>query len=365
MSEPKETLNPVTAFYSYEKLLEIADEKIITETPTKAFDFLIKAKELNPNPDYRYYNILGRAHWKLGQKQDAVEAYKQSIQLNSEQTDLMLYVADYYDGIRKPVLALEFTELYLTKNPNAKYRLYTAGLLSRRIGNESKYESYMNLLESDKSFESEKDALQTTLSKHLKNRKWKEAEELTLRYIPYFPREETMYETLLLARRGGSFPTLEEAYIWVCTIFKKETRYFVRYGVFLQEEGRYLESLASFRRAYFNVLKYEPESDPFEILFLIRQSYANLGRDRDTLAIDQLVKDKKNSKKLNANLVENHLNTYRKNREYLLFAVHWFLVNDPNRVGEFRKRLDERDTEFEELELLNVIGPFSLEPMLL
>jgi Tfp pilus assembly protein PilF len=357
--------NPISAFYSYEDLLRMAEEKIITETPTKAFDFLAKAKELNPKLDYRYFNLMGDAHTKLGQIYEAIVAYEESIKRKNDQLDLILTISDLYEKDRKPKDALRLTEVYLEQKPKAKYRLFTAGILSRQVGNENAYERYMSLLEADTSFVSEKEALQTSLSKNLKLHKWKEAEELSVRYLPYFPREEGMYETLILARRGKKSPEVEAAYRWACTIYKTETRYFTRFGVFLQEEKRYLESLASFRRAYFNLLKYHPESDAGEIIFLIRQSYANLGRDRDTLAIDQLVKDFKKKKTLTDTEVENHQQTYRKNREYLLFSIDWFKTKDEGKANFYRTLLEQRDQEFEISEFLNTIGPFALEKMIL
>lgn len=355
----------IAAFYNYDQLLRIAEEKIITETPAKAFDFLAKAKEINPELDFRYFNLLGDAHSKLGQYFQAIEAYEESIRRNPEQLDLILTIADLHEKNRKPKEALRLTKLFLEKKPNAKYRLFMAAILSRQIGDELGYDDYIKTLESDTSFREEKDALQVSLAKYLKVRKWKEAEELTVRYLPYFPREEGMYESLILARRGKKSPELETAYRWVCTIYKTETRYFTRYGVFLQETNRPLESLASFRRAYYNLLKYQPNSDAGEIIFLIRQSYANLGREKDTLAIDQLVKDFKNKKNLKDEEVETHQLTHRKNREVLLFTIDWFKNKNPDKANHYRKLLQERDFEYEEQEFLNTMGPFSLEKMIL
>lgn len=357
-----EVLNPVKAFYGYEDLLRMAEDKIVQETPAKAFDFLIKAKEINPDPDFRYHNLAARAHMKLGQIFEGIHAYEESIKKKKDQLDLILYIADFYEKERKQKEALFYTQLYLEQKPNAKYRLYTAAILSRQLGLELEYEKYMQSLESDKTFVSEKEALQTSLLKNIKNKKWKEADDLSLRYLVYFPREEAMYETLILARRGRQSELLEQAYQWTATVFLNETRYFTRYGVYLQEKQRYLESLSLFRRGFYNLLKFYPNSDAGEILFLIRQSYANLGKDRDTLAIDSLVKDFMNQNKLTAIELENHQNTYRKNREYLLFCIYWFTKHDTAKANEFRQKLKDRDSEFEELEFLRVIGPFSILP---
>ncbi|MCW7465474.1 tetratricopeptide repeat protein [Leptospira levettii] len=358
LAEPN-ALNPVKAFYGYEDLLRMAEDKIVQETPAKAFDFLIKAKELNPDPDFRYYNLSAQAHMKLGQIFDGIHAYEESIKRKKDQLDLVMYIADFYEKEKKPREALFYTKLYLEQKPNAKYRLYLAAILSRQLGLESDYEMYIQTLEKDKTFVSEKEALQTSLQKNIKNKKWKEADDLSLRYLVYFPREEGMYETLILARRGRNSDSLEQAYIWTSTIFLKETRYFTRYGVFLQEKQRYLESLTLFRRGFYNLLKYDPNSDAKEILFLIRQSYANLGKDRDTLAIDSLVKDFQNQKQLTGSDLENHVSTYRKNREYLLFTIHWFSSRNETKANEYRRKLKERDLEFEESEFLRVMGPFA------
>ncbi|XDD54203.1 tetratricopeptide repeat protein [Leptospira sp. WS4.C2] len=355
-------LNPVKSLYGYEDLLRMAEDKIIQETPAKAFDFLIKAKEINPDPDFRYYNLSARAHMKLGQIFEGIHAYEESVKKKNDQLDLVLYIADFYEKERKAKEALFYTKLYLEQKPNAKYRLYTAGILARQLGLESEYETYFQKLESDKTFVSEKEALQTSLQKNIKNKKWKEADDLSLRYLVYFPREEGMYETLILARRGRQSDLLEQAYQWTTTVFLNETRYFTRYGVYLQEKQRYLESLSLFRRGFYNLLKFYPESDAGEILFLIRQSYANLGKDRDTLAIDSLVKDFKNQNQLTGVELENHQFTYRKNREYLLFCIHWFSKRNITKANEFRQKLKDRDVEFEESEFLRVIGPFASLP---
>lgn len=357
-----EVLNPVKALYGYEDLLRMAEDKIVQETPAKAFDFLIKAKELNPDPDYRYYNLSARAHIKLGQIFDGIHAYEESVKKKNDQLDLVLYIADFYEKERKPKEALFYTKLYLEQKPNAKYRLYTAAILARQLGLESEYEGYFQKLESDKTFVSEKDALQTSLQKNIKSKKWKEADDLSLRYLVYFPREEGMYETLILARRGRQSELLEQAYQWTTTVFLTETRYFTRYGVYLQEKQRYLEALSLFRRGFYNLLKFYPDSDAGELLFLIRQSYANLGKDRDTLAIDSLVKDFQNQKKITTTELENHQNTYRKNREYLLFCIHWFSKRDTAKANEYRQKLKDRDMEFEESEFLRVMGVFSTLP---
>lgn len=332
--------------------------KLSKKLRRRPFDFLIKAKEINPDPDYRYYNLAARAHIKLGQNFDGIHDYEESLK-RKDQLDLILYVADFYEKERKQKEALFYTKFYLEQKPNAKYRLYTAAILARQLGLESEYESYFQKLESDKTFVSEKEALQTSLQKNIKNKKWKEADDLSLRYLVYFPREEGMYETLILARRGSQSKLLEQAYQWTTTVFLNETRYFTRYGVYLQEKQRYLEALSLFRRGFYNLLKFHPNTDAGEILFLIRQSYANLGKDRDTLAIDSLVKDFQNQNKLTAVELENHQNTYRKNREYLLFCIHWFSNRDLTKANLYRQRLKDRDIEFEESEFLRVIGPFA------
>ncbi|GBF51364.1 hypothetical protein LPTSP4_29000 [Leptospira ryugenii] len=343
--------------------MDVAEQKIEIELPNQAFSFLAKAKEIKPELDSRFHNITGNAHWKLGNYYEAISAYEQSIALDGKQNALLLKIADFYDKERKPALALKFTELYLKNAPTDKARLFRAAILSRRSGKEDVYLSYIRLLESDKSFASEEEALQTSLARNLKLKKWKEAEELSLRYLPFFPRVEGMYETLIIARRGKKSPLLEEAYMFACVAFKEETRYFVRYGVYLQEQERYLEALSMFRRAFYQALKYNVQSDWGEFLFLLRQTYTKLGWVEDALAMDVLVSDIKNKMNLRDQDVQNHLNTYRKNREYLLFGVYWFKDKDAILADEYRKLLRERDEETSEKEFLFVIGPFAVDRM--
>lgn len=358
-----ESTNPVKVLFTYDHLLKIAEEKIITETPNQAFSFLAKAREIRPEPDFRFYNLTGEAFWKLGNHFEAMTAFEKSAELNPGQFSLVLRIADFYESERKPDTALEYNERYLKIIPTDKNRILKSAILSRRIGNEENYQKYIQILESDKSFASEEESLQTSLSRNIRLRKWKEAEELTLRYLPYFPKVEGLYETLILARRGRNSSLIEDAYIMACVTFKDETRYYIRFGVFLQENGRYLESLSMFRRAFYNALKFNSKSDWGEFLFLLRQSYANLDREVDTLAIDSLVADMKNKDKLTDAQVINHLQTYRKNREYLMFGIFWFKNKNADQANIYRKLLNERDQENSEKEFVFVIGPFAREKL--
>ncbi len=358
-----ETINPVKALFTYEHLLKIAEEKITTDSPNQAFSFLAKAKEIQPEPEYRFYNLTGEAFWKLGNHYEAMNAFGKSVELNPKQFSLILRLADFYETERKPKIALEYNEKYLKIVPTEKNRILKTAILSRRMGDEKNYQKYIQILESDKSFATEVDSLQTSLSRNIRLRKWKEAEELSLRYLPFFPRVETMYETLILARRGKNSPLIEDAYVMACVTFKEETRYFVRFGVYLQENSRYLESLSMFRRAFFNALKFNVKSDWGEFLFLLRQSYANLDREIDTLAIDSLVQDIKNKDKLTDEQVVNHILSFRKNREYLMFGVFWFKNKDIEKANYYKSLLEERDQENSEKEFVYVIGPFAFEQL--
>jgi tetratricopeptide (TPR) repeat protein len=356
-----EPLNPVAVFFTYDHLLDLAEQKIITDSPNQAFSFLAKARDIRPEPEFRFYNLTGEAFWKLGNSYEAMAAFEKSVEINPNQFTLLLRIADFYESVRKPDVALKYNQLYLVIIPTEKNRIFKSAILSRRLGLEVDYQKYIKILESDTSFASEEDSLQTSLNRNLKLRKWKEAEELSLRYLPYFPRVEGMYETLILARRGKSSPLIEEAYTMACVTFKDETRYFVRYGVYLQENSRYLESLSMFRRALFNALKFNHKGDWGEFLFLLRQSYANLGRERDTLAMDSLVRDIKNRDRLTDQILEDHILSYRKNREYLLFGLYWFKDKNPEKAQYYKRLLIDRDQENSEKEFLFVVGPFAFE----
>gem|GEM_PF-3693821 len=345
--------------FDYEYLLQRAQEKIETDTPARAFPYLQKAREIQPEVDYRFHNLMGDAHWKMHDRFSAMESYERSLESNEYQFPLFIRIADFYEEERKPDKALVFSEKYLALVPNDKNRIFRAAILSRRMGRESNYDNYIKILESDITFESEKESLRSTLNRYLKNKKWKEAESLALKYLPYFPREEWMYESLILARRHRSLASLEDAYMMACVIFKEETKYFVRYGVLLQEKKRYFEALSSLRKAFRNSVKFQKNQDWDEILFLLRQTYSNLGREKDSYAIDSLVNDTRIRNDLNPDTLKIHIQTFRKNREYLIFGMYWFLEKEPKASQEYKQLIRQRDEEFENTELLFVLGPFA------
>ena len=96
---------------------------------------------------------------------------------------------------------------------------------------------------------------------------------------------------------------------------------------------------------------------------MLRQSYANLGWERETLAMDVLVNDIKNKDNLKDQILEDHIQSYRKNREYLLFGQFWFKDKDSKKSNLYKSLLKQRDDENIEKEFQFVIGPFAFDQL--
>ncbi|MCC5815053.1 MAG: hypothetical protein JJT78_09875 [Leptospira sp.] len=368
--------------YSYDILLDQAVTKMKAFDYGRALDRLALAKEKVKSPDYRYHYILGETYFRMGKHTESMKAFDNSLQLEPGQTDLLLKVAEFHESDRRPHLALGYLQKYLRFIPDDKTITYRAGILARQSGKNELANTLFQNLESDPTYRMEKDAIIELIRKDIQSKKWKEAIEKSQKFILYFPREEIIHEYLILAMRGNlssgqatqfaidkagtsTEKELEKAIIDSASVFFESANFAVRYGIFLQEKERMLEALAAFRRAFSIALVQNQDlKNQAEIFFLIRQTYSFLDREHDARALSQLDTLIQNNQADNEENVNQASTTYPKNREILEYAVNYFRRNgNLTKQKEFETKLRNRDREFEEKELIYVIGPFSREKL--
>ncbi len=356
---PKKDPSP----YSYEELLNQAIYKMEAFEYGRALDILSFAKEKKIPQEYRYFYILGEIYYRMGRISEALQAYDESLRLEPGQTKLLLKIADFHENDRRPHFALGYLKKYLRFLPDDREQLYRAAVLARRSGENGYALSLLEKLESDNPYALEKDSILELIRIQVQNRNWTKSAELAWKYILYFPREEIFHEYLLLAFRGGNRSEVEKAMVNAAAIFPKNANFAVRYGIFLQENERMLEALAAFRRAYrISLYTDKDEMAQLEILLLIRQTYSFLNRRHDARAIAHLAELIRTDRSHEDSALAQAYKTYPKNREILEFLKAFY--KKTNRIDlalEMQKKLQERDLEHEETELVFVIGPFVCE----
>jgi Tfp pilus assembly protein PilF len=176
----------------------------------------------------------------------------------------------------------------------------------------------------------------------------------------YFPREEIIHESKILCERALSLEAMESSMVDATAIFHENPNLAIRYGIFLQEKERMLESLAAFRRAFELSLEYSDPGNREEIFFLIRQVYSYLKRSHDANAMSQLSILSKKINSIDENDLEKAIQSFPKNRELLILGIYFYKSkNQTDKLKFWKSKLAERDLENEETELVKVIGPFS------
>lgn len=373
--------------FTYDHLLEQANAKIKSFDYGRALDRLEIARNKNPSLDYRYYYLLGDAYFGMGRAMEGLSAYHKSLDLEPGQPDLLLKLTEFQANDRRPAEALAYLKRYLRFLPQDKQWTYRAGILAKQSGDNAYANQAFASLESDKNYEIERDAILSELKTKTQAGDWQSVIEMSRKYLLYFPREEVVYEYLILALRGIDHPEVEKAMVDASLVFSQNANFTVRYGIYLQEKERMLEALASFRRALTisfltrrakgnrpdpgndqanseneqvaaNNDRLRAESQD-EILFLIRQTYSFLNRQHDVKAISNLQKVHRLIREGNPRGVadlEQAVRTYPKNRETLVYAVQ-----ELEKKELYNAMLSQRDRENEEKELIYVIGPFSRE----
>lgn len=346
--------------YTYDELLNQATTKMNAFDYGRALDRLDLATGKIEKPDYRYYKILGEIYFRMGKKLEALEAFSISLELEPGQIELLDKIISFYEKDRRPKEALEFVQKYLKFLPNDKNKLFRGAILANRIGNYTLGNLYLLKLEADPKYSREKSAIIEQLYEKINNKEWDVALKSSTEYILYFPREEIIHESKILCERALSLEAMESSMVDATAIFHENPNLAIRYGIFLQEKERMLESLAAFRRAFELSLEYSDPGNREEIFFLIRQIYSYLKRSHDANAMSQLSILSKKINSIDENDLEKAIQSFPKNRELLILGIYFYKSkNQTDKLKFWKSKLAERDLENEETELVKVIGPFS------
>jgi Tfp pilus assembly protein PilF len=346
--------------YSYDELLQQATTKMQAYDYGRALDRLDFARNKVSNPDYRYYYILGETYFRMGKHLEALNAFKKSLDLEPGQIELLDKLIAFYEKDRRPKEALDLVKNYLKFLPDDKNKLFRGAVLANRIGDFELGNTYLLKLESDPKYSTEKSAVVEEVYDKIHSKEWGEALKISSEYIFYFPREEVIHESKILCERALNLESIESSMIDATAIFYQNPNLAIRYGIFLQEKERMLESLAAFRRAFELSLIYSDPGNREEIFFLIRQVYTYLKKDHDANAMSQLSYLSKQGSNLDEKDLQKAYQSFPKNREILVFGMEYF--RNKNLTKEFnywKSNLEDRDLANEETELVKVIGPFS------
>lgn len=371
--------------YTYDELLDQASQKLSAFDFGRALDRLELARQKSPDPDYRYFYLLGETYFRMGKHTEGLAAFEKSLEKEPGQTPLLLRMAEFYRQDRKPEQGLLYLEKYLRFVPDDKSALYRSAILARVSGKNALAEKYFQSLESDTRYDLEKKGILEDLELRIRNRDFLNALELINKYILYFPREELLHEFRILILRNREEPELEQAIVDSAAIFFENPNFAVRYGIYLQEKERMLEALAAFRRALaISLVSDQSPKNTNEVLFLIRQTYSFLNRGHEARAMEALEKINLSKQEDKEKLLLQALRTYPKNRELLRYSVQFYLrtgstpspirmpdlprldleeLNADEKVQVLRNRLRIRDEENFETEFVQVIGPFTREKL--
>lgn len=388
--------------YNYEELLAQADTAISNQFFDKSLTKLSIARQKVPEPDYRYFNLLGETYYRMERYPESIDSFQKSLFLKKDQPELLLHLLRFFDTERRAKIAFSYGEELLKWTPYDKKLIYRMAVIANRIGRPNDAKKFLDMLEADKRYDLEKKAILEDMEELLRRKSYKRAIEETEKFLLYFPREEFLHESHILAWKGFEetrefqiakrpdqtirnfenrikFPNenkisyFENAMIDAASIFPDKSKFMIRYGLFLMERERYREAIAVLRRAYRFAISKKKDKELTEILYLVRQCYFKMGRNQDSLFVNYIIalfdrtKAQAKLKTLSVEAIPekeiDFLSQQAKtNWESILLGKLYFQrTNNRERFEEYSELFRNVEEYIDQKDLLRVSGPFSEE----
>ncbi|MCE9502080.1 MAG: hypothetical protein K8R21_16485 [Leptospira sp.] len=363
-----ENLNAIESTFSYDELLNQAERNIRELRHPKAIEKLNIAATLVKTPESRFYFLNGEANLGIGQEDEALRNFKQSIDLNPKQPDVLLRLVAMYDKLNKPVNAFHNLKLYLAIFPDNREGMYRALVLSARTGNEAFRKYILNRFRTTNIYKNDRAAVISVIEKLLSEKKYPEAKKECRKYLLYFPEEESLHNFLFVAQKNIHESEVENILIDTASIFRFNPKFTISYGMYLFEKNRYFEALSTLRRAFLVSLLVNKFNADEEILFFIRQTYYEMRMESDAGAAGSLIETMSKRENQDLQNLDSLIKLYSNNREYILFTIFYLSATGKKDLKEYnyyQELLTKRDEKMSEKEMINIRGAFSFEDLTL
>ncbi len=151
---------------------------------------------------------------------------------------------------------------------------------------------------------------------------------------------------------------MENVLLGMAAIFFQDKKYSLLLGNFYKLQNRKFQALNLYRRMFSQSLKNEKYEFDEDVLYLIRDSYYELDRTKDALAISELIQM---CRRGDHQIEEDLWNAYKLsyNREILVFLIFHVRQKKLNEsLEEYLKVLKDHDQKHGDSEFMNIFPVF-------
>lgn len=365
-------------FYSYDEVLERAEyylkwkDVFSSEIKDPAFrlsehysiseEILQRADLRFEKKDYRFYRLRGKLYRNTGRIALAEKDFETSLSMKPEDTETSLALFEICLEDERPAKAFDYARLHLAENPeNARVR-YEALVLSARLG-DSKYLKYAaEKLQKGNSPEDEAEALKKN-ARLREERKFSECADESEKSLLKFPLSENMYRTAVMCLRETdvSGKRTERMLLNAAVLFPEKRKHLLAYSEYLKKMKKYPHALNVLRKVFSDSLRKDGDSYDREIVFLLRNVYTAMGREKDAYALSLISESSRVSRKLDSAKLLQSYETYE-NRETLLLLIHSLKSEtDSAQLEKYTEILRQRDEKMSHTEFTGIFPVFSSE----
>lgn len=311
--------------------------------------------------DWRYFAIRAKTHEALEQEDEAIQHYTFSIALNPAQPDIFKKLYELNFKIRRPVKSFDYLKLYLSQNEKDINLRYRALILAKRLGDEGYANYALNKIQSQNIYLEDQKKILENINSLITKKKYKQAKDESIKYLPYFPLEEELHNYLQIAVRNinPKGKEMESALIDTAVLFSDNAKYSLRLAMFYKEKKFYWKALDLFRRVFYTSLTKDGFALDSEILILLRECYFQLNFLNDVRACNSLIEIFTSKEKPEISEWNSLRINFSNNREFLVSLLYFAKSKDLKKEYEkFKELLNDRDEKKSDSERMNTYSIF-------
>jgi hypothetical protein len=343
----------------YKTLLTEAEYYYFQKRPEISREKLNKIKvEYSKHLELGYFRLSGKLYEDAGREPEAIEEYERALRIQKEDSELAKKLYFFHLKDRRIRKAFDYLRIYLYLKPEDLSLRYKSLILASRLGERKYFQYAARLIESNAPKKQEPERLEALR----KEKKYAEGLSLSKEMVEIYPFEKKFHEYLRIFQYHLSPDSdqMEEILLDTAAIFFQEKKYSLDLAQFYTKKKRIHAALNLYRRMFSQGLASEGWDLEEEILFLIRNTYFQLGWKEQAKDISFLVDMVRKAEHLTEQEIETKY-LLNKNREILVYAIYFLEKNKSKSVDFYKERLYNRDQKLGDKEFMNVFPVFDYE----
>ena len=363
-------------FYSYDEMLGRAEYymewKNASEIKDPAFrisepyriseEILQKADTKFEKKDFRFYRLRGKLYRRTGRISLAEKDFETSLSMKPEDTETSLALFEICLEDERLAKAFDYARIHLAENPENRKVRYEALVLSAGLGEMKYFKFASDRLSKGHSPEEEAEVLKK-ITKLQADRKYSDCAEESEKSLIHFPLSENLYRTAVqcLKETDVSGKRTGRILLNAAVLFPEKRKHLLAYSEYLKKMKKYPHSLNVLRKVFSDSLKKDGEAYDREIVFLLRNVYTAMGREKDAYALSLIAESSRTSRKLDSAALLQNYRIYE-NRETLLLLIHSLKSEADSAASEkYSEMLRQRDEKMRHIEFTGIFPVFSSE----